>query len=76
MGGRRVGCLQTRMGRERCIGTEARRTRLNNGGILAGGAQIGSHSVGKYGISRRSSDTAKTASEMKAAKSIEPGERE
>ena len=61
MGGKRIGGLKARVGRECSISKEARWVRLNSGGIPAGGVRRGSHSAGSYGISKKSKDAAERA---------------
>ena len=69
MRARKIEGLKTRVGREHYSGRWwVRCTRLNHGGIQAGGAQRGRLSVGRCGTSRRSKDaTERTAPGVRAA---------
>ena len=78
MGGKRIRGLKARVGCECCVSRkEASWARLSSGDIPAGELRGGSHSAGRCGISKKSSDAAgRAAPGVRAAKSYEFREAE
>ena len=71
MGGKRIRGLKARVGCECCISREGQMGQ-SRGGIPAGRVRGGSHSAGRYKISKKSRDAAgRAASKVRAAKSSE-----
>ena len=69
--------LKARMGRSAALAEKAKWARLSSGGMQAGGVGGESHSVGRYGISRRTRKaTEKAAPGVRAAKSSESRKEE